>query len=209
MEYLVADARIPFSKKESFDAVVTPWLIDTLDMDLSDFLTVINYYLPIGGIFLNSGPLHFLYRGLDKFHQIDEIEELLKNSGFELISSSVDRVPYMDAPHMGSSRIEQVYSFKAKKVKNIELVKYSPLMNEPIWYLDHDSPISLPITEMNLPQAHKFNSEILSLVNNKRSLNEISNLVHKDHPQAPISEVKYLCAQIIKKSIIMTKNEIK
>jgi len=201
-DFLVSDARIPAFAEKTIDIIFTPWLLDVVHMDLADFLSVINFQLPINGTWVNSGPLQFEYRGVENMYSLAEIKEMIKASGFSIEYEHSARIPYMKAHHIGTARIEEVLTFRARKIKDVELVEFNPLMNQPDWYLDHQLPIRFPGDTTKLANAYHTNAQVLRMVDGKRTLNDITQQLMIQFKNAQFSEVKYFAANIIKNSAL-------
>jgi hypothetical protein len=102
-DFVLTDATNPGFEKESFDAVLTPWLIDIVKMDLADFLPVLNQLLPEGGSWINFGPLGFNNSRVASHYAIEEVRYLIKKFGFEIKHEKFERIPYMHNPSIGLS----------------------------------------------------------------------------------------------------------
>lgn len=201
-DFLVSDARIPAFAEKTIDIIFTPWLLDVVHMDLADFLSVLNFQLPINGTWINTGPLQFEYRGVENMYSLAEIKEIVNMSGFCVEYEHVTRIPYMNSQDIGTARTEEVFTFRARKIKDVELVEFNPLMNQPDWYLDHQLPIRFPGDSTKLANAYHTNAHILRLVDGERTLNSITQELMKQFKNAQFSEVKYFAANIIKNSAL-------
>jgi uncharacterized protein YbaR (Trm112 family) len=105
-----ADARTPPFRPASLDTVLTPWFIDAVGRDVRETAATIRRVLRPGGMWLNLGPLRF-EGPLSRVYAIEEVLELVKQSGFELVQHFREDVPYFDSPFSGSRRHETVFTY--------------------------------------------------------------------------------------------------
>lgn len=179
LHFALTDATQPGFENEVFNTVVTPWLIDVIRTDLADFLPTINQLLPVGGSWINFGPLGFNNPRVAAHYSIEEVRYLVEKSGFEIRAEKFERIPYMQNPSSNSHRLERVWVAHAVKVKSVEIPDKLHNVLDP-WESDPDSPIDIPVAKMNLVAGHKVNAEVLSLVDGKRSFNQIVQKLSQD-----------------------------
>jgi hypothetical protein len=207
IDYIVADARTTLFKPQSFNIVFTPWLIDAIDMNLFDFMKLINSYLPVDGHWISTGPLHLDKKDIFDHHLKQEIVELAQLAGFEIVSSDEVFAPYMKSPESGSYRNERIHSFNFKKMKDVDVTDFNPMSLEPSWIRNADEKIRLPIEALNLVRGHEVNARVLSLINGQNNLNQITQILQKDFGGKE-EQVKYLAAQIIKNALFLARQQI-
>lgn len=207
IEHLVADARTTLFKPKSFPLVFTPWLMDAIDMAIPSFMSLINSYLPVGGHWISTGPLHLDKKDLLHHYLKEEIIDLAAVAGFELVATNDAMVPYMKSLESGSYRLERIHSFNFKKIKDVAHVDFQLENLEPSWWQNADEKIQLPIAILNLVRGHEINARVLSLIDGKHSLNEIATLMAKDF-NADFDKVRYLSAQIIKNAVMLARQQI-
>ena len=107
---------LPFPKA-SFDTVVTPWLIDIVDLPLPGVVQAIARVLRPGGLWLNSGSRNFEHRSPEQRWSKDEIVRIVKDSGFfELSDWREQRQPYLQSPHSAHWRTELVTTFAGRRL---------------------------------------------------------------------------------------------
>lgn len=112
-------------EREAWDAVATCFFIDTA-RNLARYLEVINHVLPIGGTWINVGPLLWHYEGATSGGELsieltlDEVYDLIALMGFEVERrQTLGPQPYT-ANH--GSMLSYLYApefFVVKKVKAI------------------------------------------------------------------------------------------
>lgn len=195
-EFCLADASRPAFQPGSFDTVVTPWLIDVIETSLPDFLAVINQILPTGGSWINFGPLGFNDPALAAHYSLEEVRYLAGKSGFKIVSESYEMIPYMHNPSGNSHRLERVLTLRAEKVKDVEVPATIHNRKQPQWLIDKDLPVDFPAAEMGLAQAHLLNAEILALVQNGASFNDITGALAPKYGLSP-EQASYLAGHIL------------
>jgi hypothetical protein len=89
--------RLPFAA-ESFDTIVTPWLIDILPERFDHFALRVNAMLAPQGRWINFGSLNFQDARPSQRYGVEECREILGDSGFDdpIIDNST--IPYMCSP---------------------------------------------------------------------------------------------------------------
>lgn len=191
-DYLLADVgNIPL-KENTFDTVLTPWLIDIIPMDLREFIPHVNRLLKTGGTWLNTGSLAFFHKEVAWNYSQEEVIGLLKKYGFEVTATSRTQVNYMQSPHSAHGRVEQVFSFCAKK--KFDCVTAKPHKYLPEWITNTTLPI--PQLDEMVAVSSKFllQAQVLSAVDGSRSITDIGVLLAK---QYGMSE-KNACAAVRK-----------
>ena len=178
-EYIIADAlNAPFTQK-SFDTILTPWLIDIIPMDLREFIPHVNRFLKSGGRWINSGSLAFFHCNEQWNYSEEEVVDLLKKYGFDEIRVKRTNINYLNSPDSAHGRIENVFSFSARKKFDTQPPKnYNYL---PHWISDAD--INIPLQDELLVKSSKFllQAQVLSAIDGKRSMYDIGRLVAKQY----------------------------
>lgn len=177
--FLFSDAAKPALKKASIDLLITPWLIDIQPVELGKFVSSLNYYLPVGGIWCNFGSLVF-NQSRDAFcYSIDEIKDILAQNGFELECVNQDQMPYLHSPYNAGYRVETVYSWRAKKVKDVTFPAIPD--NLPDWIIDTQKPVTKTREIMGQAFSNQMYADILNLVDGKRSMQQIAKKIAVSH----------------------------
>ncbi|MBC8134243.1 MAG: methyltransferase domain-containing protein [Deltaproteobacteria bacterium] len=180
--FMFADALRPPFAAGSLDVVVTPWFIDVVDVDLGTTAAAINRVLRRGGLWLNLGPL--MFKGsVGNQHAIEEVLDIVRDSGFELLSNGSEDVPYYRSPHSGSSRVETVFWYSARKIKETPVrERRAPVgtvdpaggNTEPPWLSDPNLPVPL---QPQLAQVHRssvMTIGVLSMIDGQRSITDMA-----------------------------------
>ncbi|MBL0900021.1 MAG: glutamate synthase large subunit, partial [Reyranella sp.] len=117
LDFVLADAwRAPFAP-QSFDAVVTPWLVDIVELDFDGVAAHVNRLLKPGGRWVNFGSLAFGWRRPSLRWCRDEVLAAVRDAGFEVRESVDAELPYMQSPSSRHGRVECVHTFAADKVR--------------------------------------------------------------------------------------------
>jgi SAM-dependent methyltransferase/uncharacterized protein YbaR (Trm112 family) len=172
---VAADAwRAPFAP-QAFDAVVTPWFVDIVDVEFPDLAAHVNRLLRPGGRWVNFGSLAFPWRQPALRWTRDEVLASLAESGFEVRSSADLRLPYLQSPASRHARLETVAVFAADKVRRGPREPAPP--TPPAWLADTSRPV--PRTaELDLQgTAARIHAVLLALVDGQRSIDDIVAVV--------------------------------
>ena len=174
LSLVFADAlQAPFADG-ALDAVVTPWFIDAVAAELSEVTAEINRVLRPGGLWLNVGPLY--YSG-SPFHaySFEEVCELVRASGFELLGQHAEALPYFDSPVSGTCRNDRTYVFAARKVAPAPPVaaraRAAPWLDNPTL------PVPVSATLAASVQRSVVTAGIGQLVDGARSLSDITRIL--------------------------------
>ena len=118
IELLFADGLKPPVRAGTFDSVLTPWFIDHVPSDMRSLFARLWELLPVGGRWLNFGPL--IYREehtpLEHRYCVDEVLELVREAGFRVERYSFRRMKYMQSPASTQGRTETVLTFSAERL---------------------------------------------------------------------------------------------
>jgi hypothetical protein len=168
----------PF-KPGSFDTVLTPWLIDIVPDELSECVRAANRLLGIGGIWINTGSLAFFHRNEAWRYSQEEVLDIVKANGFEILDVQRSAVPYLQSPASGYGRIERVLSFSARKLADAQAPATRPALPE--WLLESGG--SVPdLDEFAVASAsHWLQAQVLAAVNGHRTIDQIAFLLAKQH----------------------------
>lgn len=195
LEFVLMDVTDPAFENQSFDTILTPWLIDVIKMDLRDFLPLLNRLLPVGGTWITFGPLGFNSSKIASHYSLEEVRYIVEKSGFEIRGEKYEMIPYMHNPSSNSHRHERVWCASATKTKDVELK--DTLINALYpWESDKDSPIEIPVQQLNLANGHRFNAEVFAMIDGKTSFNAISQRI-SSQTQLPIEHASVLLTQVL------------
>jgi hypothetical protein len=179
---VMADAsRAPFASG-AFDTVITPWLIDILDEDLAAFAARLNQWLRPGGRWVNSGSLFFQHRDPARCYSTEELPDVLGAAGFAEIELREESVPYLASPASRHGRMERLVTFSA--VLQSRATPPPAHRVAPDWLERDDVPVPrLPEVESQV-LAMRIHSFVASLVDGRRSLREIADVLVQERLMA-------------------------
>jgi len=172
---ILADAlKAPFAAG-SFDCVVTPWFVDVVPQDLHLLLPSINRLLKLGGTWLHFGPFGFTGPSPSRRYSIEEVLEIALQSGFSLGVPVSEELPYLRSPTNPQKRTELVHSFALKKLAEAKGTEPPAVL--PAWALNESVAVPIVPAYVNFAQSTQTTLQILSLVDGKRSLAEMADLI--------------------------------
>jgi N2227-like protein len=183
LELVFGDALdAPFAA-QSFDRVLTPWLIDILDEDFLDFALRVNRLLAPGGRWVNFGSLAFPGRRPRARYSPEEITPLLAEAGFKVRESLDAELPYMRSPASRHARLETIYLFSAEKHSRAPRAPARP--DTTAWLADCALPVP-PLAELEVTAlASRLQAFILALIDGRRSIDDIARYVTEQKLLAP------------------------
>jgi hypothetical protein len=191
-----ADALRPPLAPASLDTVVTPWFIDAVSADIRETAAAVNSVLKPGGHWLNFGPLRF--KGtIAQRYTIEEVEETVTASSFELGLQFHEDMAYFHSPHSGAHRTERVFAFAAKKSGEAPSVPSRPLFEACL--SDTRQPIPALPSLAALQKSSAFTAGIVGMVDGRRSLADIALALSREW-QVPsdglLAELKLFFARL-------------
>ena len=179
-------------KPRSVDCIVTSWLLDVAAGDVRDLIGVITYLLKPDGQWINTGPL--LYSPplpFDQKYSAEEIKQFASLAGFEIKNENVDEIAHMASPINARFHHEQVWSFAAIKKHAEENLPYPQKPTDdnwltPGWLIIHHLPV--PQLHFACPHEHDLVEKVFSLVDGKRSIQDISYSLQALMPEGIIAK---------------------
>ena len=178
--FVLGDAlRQPF-KENSMDVVVTPWFIDIIYQDFSDFIVNLNRVIKEGGYWINFGPLLFDHRDYSGRYSFEEIKIMAEKNGFVFESHKVESFSYMASPASAYQRADLLHCMVVKKVKNTGKLLTNPRYL-PEWITEPSQPVPMSQEIAKSCASHGIYGGILSLVDGKRSIQEIAQYLMTNH----------------------------
>lgn len=171
------DALRPPFPDQTFDTVVTPWLIDIITEDLPVLAARINNLLKDNGRWVNFGSLAFSSQQQTRCYSPEETKAIVGEAGFSDPYVSQATIPYMCSPASRHGRQERVFSFSAYKERNVEKPeRYKAL---PDWLVTGEEPVPLEPSFRQQAMTTQIYSYIMSLIDGKRSINDMAVVLGK------------------------------
>lgn len=174
---VLGDALRPPFPDESFDTVVTPWLIDIISEDLPELSARINNLLKKNGRWVNFGSLAFANPERARCYSPEETKAIVAESGFSDPYVSQATIPYMSSPASRHGRQERVFSFSAYKERSVE--KPARHLALPDWIVTAKEPVPLTPAFRQQAMTTQIYSFIMSLIDGKRSIKDMAVVLAK------------------------------
>lgn len=197
LELVFADALdAPFADA-GFDVVLTPWLIDILDDEFDAFVARMNRLVRPGGCWVNFGSVSFASRRPSGRLGIEEVREQVAEGGFVIEASDQRDVPYMRSPHSRHSRLEGVWSFRARKVHGAPPAGRAAVL--PAWL--RDPMVAVPLDEQMSATAvaSRLQAFVLTLIDGRRFTADLARFVVEQQllgPEAALAAVRGLLQRL-------------
>ena len=158
----------------SFDAVLTPWLIDIVDRDVADLALQINRLLRAGGSWINHGSVSFVGRRPADRYGLEELLERVSAHGFSVPEYDEMEMPYMRSPASRHGRVEQVVTFVCRKSGPVPVARSTPL---PDWLLDPR--VAVPVTAgfETAGLASRIQAFVLALIDGQRTAADLAGML--------------------------------
>jgi len=174
---ILGDAlRAPFAD-QSFDTVVTPWLIDIITEDLPELAARINNLLVDNGRWVNFGSLAFSSPQRSRRYSPEETKAIVAENGFSDPYVSQKTIPYMCSPASRHGRQEKVFSFSAYKERQVKKPeRYKAL---PDWIVTGKDPVPLSPSFRTQAMTTQIYSFMMSLIDGKRSIKDMASVLAK------------------------------
>jgi uncharacterized protein YbaR (Trm112 family) len=175
LHYLAADVHRAPLRPGSFDAVVTPWLIDILPESFDALCTRVNVLLAPSGCWLNFGSLSFHDADPRLRYGLEECRAALADSGFGDLVLTEHEIPYMCSPASRHGRRERVVAWSARK--HVDVKRPPRHQALPEWLVRGADPV--PLSESFRMQAvsTRIHAFIMSLIDGRRSLKDIAKVL--------------------------------
>lgn len=168
--------RAPFAA-QSFDTVVTPWLIDIISEDLPVLAARINTLLKPEGRWVNFGSLAFATPGRARRYSPEETKAIVAESGFSDPYVSEATIPYMCSPASRHGRQERVFSFSAYKERGVDAPPRHRAL--PDWIVTGKEPVPLSQAFRSQAMTTQIYSFMMSLIDGKRSIQDMAVILEK------------------------------
>lgn len=169
--------RAPFAG-QSFDVVVTPWLIDIVSEDLRNFAPRINALLKDGGRWITFGSLAFEHASRARRYAPVEVQAIAENSGFDTTAVDEATIPYMCSPHSRHGRRERVYTAAWTKTKRVKAPdKHKAL---PDWLVTGKAPVPATRSFQTQAMSTRIYAYVMSLIDGRRSIEDMALMMERE-----------------------------
>ncbi len=177
--FVFSDATKPGFQKGAFDTVITPWFVDIQPLEFGRFLRQLNQYLPEDGIWVNFGSLVFNQNRDVLCYGLDEVKAIIEQQGFELEDIQSHEIPYLKSPYNAGYRMENVWSWRARKVADVKPVQSPQVM--PAWLLDTNQAIPSAQYFQQFSFTHRVYAQLAAEVDGKTSVEKIAKKLAKQN----------------------------
>lgn len=166
---------LPFTEA-SFDICVTPWLIDILPRRFADLCNSVARVVKPEGAWVNSGSWHFSFRDEVDNISFDEAKVVAANNGWSPVAHSQTEVPYLQSPDDAHRRFETTTQFLWERTQ--QKVSTVPLIDDRADWIRDPNIVVPPLPAFaHATQVHAVMALVLSLVDGKRTLQDIATAV--------------------------------
>jgi hypothetical protein len=169
---VLGDALRPPFPENSFDTVVTPWLIDIITEDFPTLAARINRLLKKEGRWVNFGSLAFSNARRADRHSPEEVKAIVAENGFSDPYVSQATIPYMCSPASRHGRQERVFTFSAYKERNAKKPERHKAL--PDWIVKGSDPVPLTASFRQQAMTTQIYSFIMSLIDGRRSIKDMA-----------------------------------
>jgi uncharacterized protein YbaR (Trm112 family)/SAM-dependent methyltransferase len=174
---VLGDALRPPFAPESFDTVVTPWLIDIVTEDLPILAARINGLLKPNGRWVNFGSLAFANPERARRYSPEETKAIVSENGFSDPYVSEATIPYMCSPASRHGRQERTFTFSAYKERDAEKPERHRAL--PDWIVTGKEPVPLTQSFRSQAMTTQIYSFIMSLIDGKRTIRDMAIILEK------------------------------
>ncbi|MDH3533650.1 MAG: carnosine N-methyltransferase family protein, partial [Gammaproteobacteria bacterium] len=173
----LGDALRPPFAAQSFDTVLTPWLIDIIAEDIAVFAARINGLLKTDGRWINFGSLAFAAPQRARRYSPEETKAIVAESGFSDPYVAEATIPYMCSPASRHGRMEKVFTFSAYRERDID--KPSRHRALPDWIVTGKEPVPLTQSFRTQAMTTQIYSFIMSLIDGQRTLKDMALILEQ------------------------------
>jgi hypothetical protein len=178
LHFVLADAHRPPFPKDSFDTVITPWLVDILPEPFAHLATRVNNLLVPNGRWINFGSLSFHGADPTQWLTREECAEIIAETGFGAPELAETTIPYMCSPASRHGRRERVLSWTATKTRNAKKVARHEAL--PDWLVRGKDPVPLLDAFRAQATATRIHAYIMALIDGHRSVSDMAQLLEHE-----------------------------
>lgn len=174
LNFVCADAMRPPFRAGSFDLVVTPWLVDVIDVGVGTLMDVIAHLLAPEGRWLMHGSLAF--PGTDPRNRIgpEELAEIATSHGFTVIAQRDDELPYLQSPVSRNRRVEVTHTLLAQRGDGASHYEREDTAHLPAWIVHTDRKVPLSPAFQSQAATTRIHAFIMSLIDGERTIKDMA-----------------------------------
>jgi hypothetical protein len=167
---------LPFDVN-SFDCVITPWIIDLIPEKLPRLIHNIGAMLQPDGLWINFGSFQINAETpvVFRFNR-EEVKMLARHADFSGFQETSPTIKYLESPYSAHSRIETLWTLSSRRGNNGP----STLLRAwgiPEWLLDLSRPIPKDQKVDYSEMMHRVPQRVFSLIDGQRSLQDIAEVI--------------------------------
>lgn len=172
---VLGDVLRPPFKRNAFDVVLTPWLVDIVPEDLGTLARRVNALLCDGGTWINVGSLAFMEMAPARQYSPDECAAVLAHNGFAPPTTSEAEIPYMCSPASRHGRRELAFAWHAGKTSKAKAPpRYEAL---PHWLVKGTEPVPLLDAFRLQATSTRVYAGLMSLIDGRRSIKDMAKVL--------------------------------
>jgi hypothetical protein len=175
--FVLADAMRPPFGRQSFDTVVTPWIIDIVNEDLPIQAARINHLLKPGGRWINFGSLAFDHPDQARRYSAEETMAIVEDSGFAPPVCNEATIPYMCSPASRHGRQETVLSFAANKTDDVSPPARHKAL--PDWIVTGKAPVPALEAFRSQAMSTQIHAYVMSMIDGKRTIEDMATILEQ------------------------------
>jgi uncharacterized protein YbaR (Trm112 family) len=175
LRLVLGDALRPPFRAGSFDAVVTPWLVDIISEDFRRLADRMNALLPVGGRWVIFGSLAFGQAEGAARYSLEEVLALVMDAGFAEPMVREDELPYLCSPASRHGRRELTVTIAATKERNVPPPPRHRAL--PDWLVTGSQPVPLLPAFQEQVLSTRIYSFLMGLIDGRRSLQDMAKLL--------------------------------
>jgi hypothetical protein len=173
--FVLADVHRPPFRRNAFDTVVTPWLVDILPERFDVLCARVNSQLCDGGCWLNFGSLSFHDADPAARYGTDECRAALEENGFGSIAIEEREIPYLSSPASRHARRERIVTWSAQKRADVKKIPRHQAL--PDWLVRGTDPVPLDDAFRSQAAATRIHAFLMSMIDGRRSIKDMAQLL--------------------------------
>ena len=181
LHYVLGDLNyLPF-QPESFDLIITPWIIDLIPQKIPQLIHNLSTLLVSErGLWVNFGSFQIPPETspVFRFSQA-EVKMLAERANFENLAESFPQIQYLQSPHSAHHRVESLWALSARRNAH-PVGKTVRALGTPDWLLDFDRPIPKNEQVAFSEMMHKVPQRVFELIDGQRSLRTVAEFIGRE-----------------------------
>ena len=171
------DALRPPFATASFDTVITPWIIDIVNEELTIQAARINKLLKPQGRWINFGSLAFDHPQRARRYSTEETLAIVEQAGFATPHVRDTLIPYMCSPASRHGRQETVFTFSATRTSDAATPARHKAL--PDWIVTGKEAVPLLQSFRSQALSTQIYSYIMSLIDGKRTISDMAKILEQ------------------------------